>query len=381
MPLRAVRRIVVSLAALLMVPLIAVVTIRTQRSILRHRAETLLADVQSVNLRHTTFRDVQPMFNRWRRWGKYEGSCTQERCTFDIWLSRLGGPLNEFLYRHNRIFDFAGYLGERPTAIHARLVVLDGFVWADVIAFGIETRRWSTDGKPYLEIVGGEATSVSKAPFLRGSDWRMHPDYAIWWPTNLQNEIRLEFTPFANPVEIHRLMVLNFVCLTRKVPCRDKRDFMPAAMAQVDYWSSLPSDPRATELECQDPDPLLLELSARDAQNIVIAKVGVKRPHAGPGGLHERALIVKQVLKTSDSLKTQVPSNFWMFEFPGSNVDAPSGSLVIVFLRDDNFDGYSLDGCSPLATTAAHLSSVRRGIAEDTRPSGLPSYAGAVSSR
>ena len=46
-----------------------------------------------------------------------------------------------------------------------------------------------------------------------------------------------------------------------------------------------------------------------------------------------------------------------------------------MFFRDDKFGPYSTSGCGPLPLTPAHLLSVRRGIAEDTRPSGLPDYA------
>ena len=41
--------------------LLAAVAARTQRYVLRHRAEALLADMQSIKLRQTTFHDVQPI--------------------------------------------------------------------------------------------------------------------------------------------------------------------------------------------------------------------------------------------------------------------------------------------------------------------------------
>lgn len=162
---------------------LTMVTVRIHQEILRHRAESLLVDMQWVRLRETSFQDIQPILRRWRRWGEYDGPCTPARCTVDIWLSRFDSPLNKFLYIHERAFDFASHLGEHPTAIHARLMVLNGIVWGEDVHFGIEIREWYPDGKPYIGLVSGEATSVSRVSLTPGSHWRLHPDYVIWWPT------------------------------------------------------------------------------------------------------------------------------------------------------------------------------------------------------
>jgi hypothetical protein len=335
--------------------------------------------MQSINLRETTFHDVQPIFRRWWRWGKYEGPCTPARCTFDIWLSRGDSSLDTYLYQHLRAFGIATRLGASPVAIHVRLLVLDGRVWGELIAFGSEVRGWYPDGKPYLERVGGVAMSVSRISSwplsMHGLHWRLHPNHLVWWPDNMPNDVRLEFTPFVNPADVHRLMFLNFACLTRRVPCADKKDIMPEAVASVAYWESLPVNQADLEPPCMDPDALVLELDGRDARNVVVAKVGAEKLRDGPGGYPETKLTIQQVLKRGKSSSLRIPSSFRMFQGSGPGPIAPVGASVIVFLKDDNFNPYSLEGCSPLTDTPAHLSIVRRGIAQDDRPAGLPDVA------
>lgn len=171
-------------------------------------------------------------------------------------------------------------------------------------------------------------------------------------------------------------MFLNFACLTRRVPCSDKKDIMPAAFVEAMGWFLLPREASDQKPLCEEPDPRVLELAARDARNIVIAKVGAtKRPYTGPGGLYERTLLLEEILKARGLPKSRIPTKFWMYEFPRHGGPLNVGMSAIMFLRDDNFNGNSFDDCSPLSVTAAHLSIVQQGITEDTRPVNLPSFA------
>ena len=279
--LRSIWRIALwTCTSLVIVGVVTVIGIRVHRHVLRHRAELLLTDMESIGLRRTTFSDVQPILLRWRRWGKYDGPCNQTHCTFDILLA--GGfdtPLNRFVYDHDAVLSLLIRLGESPAVIHARFTVFDGIVWSEGITFGIDTQVWGSDGRRYIELISGEASSVSKIdPVLRGLHWRLHPDYGIRWPDNLPNEIRLQFTPFADPADIHRLMALDFSCLTRLVPCKDKNDIMPVALRQVADWNALPDDP-ADDLEHQCKYEAANEISARDARNVVIAQSDRKSAH------------------------------------------------------------------------------------------------------
>jgi hypothetical protein len=361
-------------AALMILVFVAGIIVRGQRYLLRHRAEMLLADMQTISVRRTTFRDVQPIMIRWRRWGSYDGPCGEARCSFNIQLSDLNTPLSQFLYEHWAAFALATYVGEPPTVIRAHFTVIDGMVWSESIGFGIETQGRAWEGGRYVELLGGSARSISKTdPLFWGSQSHLHPDYNISWTGKMRDQTQLEFTPFANSADIHRLMVLNFSCLTRLIPCRDKNDFMPVALAQLAYWSSLPDE--STNMEHQCDDPMTIERFGRDSRNIVIAKVKAGRVISEEPDIDSRGyymiLTFQQELKVRAHWNSQTPLKLSMSYAVSTALPQP-GSSVIVFFKDDSFGQYSMDGCSPLPLTDANLAAVRRGIAEDNRPSDLP---------
>lgn len=230
--------------------------------------------------------------------------------------------------------------------------------------------------------VAGETISASRieSAYLN-PPWRQHPDYAIFWANNLPNLIQLWFTPFADPADVHRLMSMNFSCLTRWSPCRNKAEFMAAAMSRVAYWSSLPEDPNEWNI-CKDPDPLTLRLLGRDSPNILLVEVVANHParekldrHIFRG--HEVAFKVQETLKLRAPGPS--PASFaFFFENTISRELSPNaafrpGAQVILFFKE-TINRWSLEGCSPLVPTAANMAAIRRGIAEDTRPPGLPRY-------
>jgi hypothetical protein len=257
--------------------------------------------------------------------------------------------------------------------------VLDGVVWSEHIAFAMFIRGWNADGTPDNDIVGGSATSESR--LILGVDdphWGLHPEYTIWWPANLPNEVSLEFTPFADPDEIHRLMYMNFSCLTRWAPCRDKKDIMPVALARKAYWTSLPYDPDVWAHQCSDP--LFLELCARDSPDILLLEVSTSQPVRREDGQensreHILTLRIQEVLKARAKFDSQAPLKLLFLETTSreANKLATRGGRMILFFRDvPSFE--SMDGCSPMAPTPANLTAIRRGIAEDTRPVRLSQF-------
>lgn len=203
--------------------LLGVIGIRVERHVLRHRAEALMVDMQSIRLRQTTFQQAQPIFRRWRKWGTFAGPCSPARCDFQVELRTLNSKPDRYLYLDRGIFYLASLVGESPTAITAHVGVLNGVVANEQIGFAIETPR---------HLLSGQAASVSqiKPPFAVS---QAHADYAIWAPANFPDDVRVEFTAAADPAVIHRLMVIHFSCLTRWLPCQSRSELMPAAIAAV----------------------------------------------------------------------------------------------------------------------------------------------------
>src|ERR1035437_3885420 len=62
------------------------VFVQVQQHILRWRAERLLADIREIQMGKSTWADAQRLMTRWGEWGAYEGSCTAERCDYQIVL-------------------------------------------------------------------------------------------------------------------------------------------------------------------------------------------------------------------------------------------------------------------------------------------------------
>ena len=355
---------ITSVALVLLLTPLAILIVR--QHILRHRGEALQADIQSIRLRETTFQDVQPIFQRWKRWGRFDGSCSSSRCVFDVNLSTLGG----FLQEHPHVSFLAEHIGLRPCGIFAHLVVLNGRVWEEWIALAIETRE------TYL---AGEAFSDSKLHyrFMRSSShWRSHPEYTIYiGPNSSQNMVRLEFTPYANPDETRRLMFLDFTCLTRISSCRDGGQIMPAAMAQAKVFASLPKDDEDTSRECVDP--LVLELFSRESASVAIAKATSIERSSFPKSLplYDVTFTFERFLKLGSHVNTKVGLAISTSAPPLMEVSTHVGDEVVFFFDEDRIDRDAVAGCGgPVLLTNERLSAIRRGIAEDTSPPGLFAY-------
>ncbi|MGH9735536.1 MAG: hypothetical protein ACRD8A_13210 [Candidatus Acidiferrales bacterium] len=202
--------------------LTVLIGIRVERHVLRRHAEALMADMQSITLRETTFQQVQPIFRRWRRWGKFIRPCSPARCEFDIRLHDLDSRPDRYLYRDHAVFQLASLVGESPTAISARIGVLNGVVSSEQIGFAIETPG---------HLLSAQTASSPRIDLPRGAHSTPAPNYAVWSPPNFPDMVRLEFTPSADPSRIHRLMAIDFSCLTRWRPCQSRDQIMPAAMS------------------------------------------------------------------------------------------------------------------------------------------------------
>lgn len=216
------RALVWLVCAAIIAGVIGLIVIRIQRRVLRGRAEALMIDMQSITVRKTTFQEVQPVFLRWRRWGKFARPCSPLRCEFDIKLHDLDSRPDRYLYRNRPIFQLASLVGESPTAISARIGVLDGVVSSEQIGFAIETPG---------HLLSGQAASSPSIDLPAGTRATTRAGYAVWSPPNFPDMVRLEFTASADPSQIHRLMAINFSCLTRWRPCQSPNQIMPAAMA------------------------------------------------------------------------------------------------------------------------------------------------------
>jgi hypothetical protein len=235
-----------------------------EQHIFRHRAELLLAEIQSLQLRKTPWLNVQQLFKPWAAKMKFADQCNESECSFEItlnefvfnfissnplfvrlddyirWrlkLSYMNGPLAGFEAVALRLYMA---LGGQPATVNATVGMIDGIVSSK--AFGLKTLIYPQVMRSFFALRGPDflwasASTVSRINHVSGSpeaELTLHPNYVIGGPDGCVGCVAgwVNFTPDTNPADVHRLMDFNLSCLTRVLPCRTQLDIMPKAWAQ-----------------------------------------------------------------------------------------------------------------------------------------------------
>ena len=76
-------------AAGLVLVVLAFCAVQFQQRLMRWRAERLLADIRQIQMGHSTWSDAQRLMHRWGASGRWEGSCTSQRCDYQIVLQDI----------------------------------------------------------------------------------------------------------------------------------------------------------------------------------------------------------------------------------------------------------------------------------------------------
>jgi len=213
--------------------------IHIEQRLLRTRAEHLLEDIRSLELRRSTWADAQRVFNRWGAWGRYDGSCVSSSCDYEMAFA-------DTLWNHPGFIPNAiwarrawGYLGGRRSLVAAHVLVADGLVLGKGFTVFVEV---PPEGGPNAPFCGygytliGSSETVSRTFVLVGSlpQLALHPEYAVTTPGGCTGclKVNVRFTPSADPSDVNRLMDFNIACLTSREPCRERDDIMPSAWKQ-----------------------------------------------------------------------------------------------------------------------------------------------------
>jgi len=229
--------------------------IQIQQIIFRYRAEQLLADIQSISMRRTTFDQAGVILSRWSGSGQYAIPCARQHC--DIQLS-LSEP-NRF-YQSPILLHVYRLLGGHDAQVSAGVRVRNGFVW----------------GERYVVVVGVSLINEDYGLIgLLETSWgpehlNDHPEYRLGWPSACSSCIAVfaRFTPYAEQSDIRRLGQFNLSCLTRWRPCRTKGDIMPAVMAEIKQREN-----NTIEVNERGCDLQGIRITGRDAENAAIVDV------------------------------------------------------------------------------------------------------------
>jgi hypothetical protein len=262
--LRSLRKFLLSpLLSLCALLFLVVLASQVEQHFFRRRAELLLSQIQSVELRKTSWEDARNQFRRWNANSKLDEHCDSHKCSLKITLNEfvfgyvtqrnLFEKLDDYLrWRLKLSYDQGPFvraefwllrlymrLGGHPARVIASIGMNDEVVWNKGISVWVETFAHPADGtaeQPFEFSLFAEAQSV---PSFHDERWvsrqsKLHPDYAIGRPSGCFVCVDgwVMFTPYAAPEDVKRLMTLNLSCLTRWQPCISQSDIMPAAWSQ-----------------------------------------------------------------------------------------------------------------------------------------------------
>jgi len=213
--------------------------IHIEQRLLRTRAEHLLEDIRSLELRRSTWADAQRVFTRWGAAGRHEGSCASSSCDYEV-------EFGDIFADHPRLVADAPWarrafevFGVRMSLVTAHVLVTDGLVLGKGFTVFVEVPpkgepKASFSGHGYTLI--GSAETVSRTYALGASlrQLSVHPEYTVMSPGGCTGclAVIVRFTPLADPSDVTRLMGFNLACLNSRKPCREREDIMPSAWKQ-----------------------------------------------------------------------------------------------------------------------------------------------------
>jgi hypothetical protein len=361
-PLRRIFRVVA--ISLIVLPVGVAALIQVRQRIFRHRAERLLDDVRSVQLRRSTWQDAQRVMARWDEWATFSRFCSRENCTVRIELDEL----MRFRLRHpdtRRYFIWLERLfGGREATVFAGLTVFNGVIWEKEYGVVIAVAPKAEEDGDFGYLLFANARTVPH-PRERSVG---HPEYSDASPGGCEGCLGViaQFTPYADDGVIGKLMDFNLACLTRWRPCRNQADVLPYA------WTLHKDETRENELtwkrleNCNYP----LELLARDAENAAVVDVVSEKPnHRWP----ERSITVVRLvgkLKRALFWESNATREVWDMKSEtakrGRGKPFTSRRVILLFSSPtETMSGIQTDSCGVVSYTGENISAVADGAARD----------------
>jgi hypothetical protein len=338
--------------------LIPAAAIRVDQYLLRRNAEHLLADLKSLELRKSTYHDAQQVIDRWKTIYQ-EGSCDRNRCDVQTGVGDFLEHRWEFFEHHQKLVQVLRILGGRPAQFEGYIRVRKDVVWgkgirAIVLSYSTRYQDINLTGR-----VGSSPPGFASP---------LHPEYDVGIGRDTTGAFSsgayADFTPYADPADVRRLMDIDFSCLTRWHSCQTGADIASTAWNEATAEREKRMARNSVEVTC---NPGLVRVLARESRRAAIGEVSRIELYPGPYGDSSFAN-VKMVLK--DDLKH---NNFsflsalkdYSFSEP-LPVKEKIGERYILFFRYS--DGLYLDedrACALLPATDENLEAVRLGAAEE----------------
>lgn len=369
--------------ALLALIALPAVYVQIQQHILRWRAEQLLADIREIQMGKSTWADAQRLMNRWGAWGGYEGSCTAERCDYQIsiedafrafpsyWMptGEIRGDPRECCQWLRKPYMA---LGGRFAVVSARIEVKSGVIWTKT--YGVETDV-SCCGENQYPLMG-YAEGVTR--FSPGRFWRAldrHSEYSVATAQHCTvcEAIDAHFTPTADSGVVRQFFDFNLDCLTRRKECEHPAELMPSAAQLEERDNELPKIEVIRD-SCGYP----LEWVGREFKYAAVAEVVSNRTSLEWGGSHAQWAQVRLLRSLKNGALSQQPAV--LREEPIGSPDSilpgggragdvrPGTQLIVLFERPfDDITSSSIGNgvCSFVTYSDNNLAAIKRGIQRD----------------
>lgn len=277
----------------------------------RRRVQILLSEVQTVQLRKTTWDEAQALFLRWADDRRYDPHCDSTSCSLKItldnaayhfvttqnvlvkldnyfrWKFKLSYSVGPLVRAEFWLFRLYMHTGGHPARVIANVGMRNGVVWSKGVLLSIETNAHPAgqpgNGAGEYSLIA-DIHSLSRFGYFGNpspaAQLLSHPDYEVGQPGGCEVCVMgwVKFTPYAAPEDIYRLMQLNLSCLTRWRPCTTQSDIMPTAWSQ--YLVERTNEGQRSETSgCL---PVLVEILGRDSA--YAAAVEVVRFHKTNSG-------------------------------------------------------------------------------------------------
>ncbi|HEY1676100.1 MAG TPA: hypothetical protein VGG04_00190 [Candidatus Sulfotelmatobacter sp.] len=312
--------------------------IHLEQHLLRLRAERLLSEIRSLELRQSTFSDAQKIVDEWSSNARDLGPCRQEWCDVEITLNRNIQDRMEFLWKHPTLITVYRWLGGRAAAITASIRVRRNLVVRKAINEYVDGECGRDDqGQIFCVTMMGHVGTDN-----HGWVSSLHPEYRFWTPSGCEIcvDASVTFTAYANPEDVRRLTDLNFGCITNWRPCETQQDILPTAWKQV---MSEKEDFRQTDRPCT---PGMIRAISRDLRKIPLAQVIQAQP------TDNKTRITVRMEGEIDPFSPVPRSHDYSYETPDFAFHA--GEHVLAFGR----------GCLPVPANEENVRRAEEGVTE-----------------
>jgi hypothetical protein len=258
-----VRALVWLLGSLIVTTALLAAATRLNQYVLQWRAERLMSDFRSLELRKSTYADARRMEDHWFD-NTEEKVCRPSWCDLSISIRTADYKYPQFFWNHPRVVAVYHALGGRGAGVFAFVQVRDGILWGKGIGLGVETLQTEPDGRHVEYELEGTIGTNDHFQWISAR----HAEYQIGGPTACMGckDGWVNFTPFADPQDVLRLSDLNFTCITRWRQCTDQADILPTA------WRQLKAE-NTGNWWVQPCTPAIIRVASRQTHHVDLVKV------------------------------------------------------------------------------------------------------------